>query len=67
MENRESGLWIPASQHQGEYEEEDDEEEEPSDVAANGEARGREEEREQTARGIEIGMWRCRYTLALMW
>lgn len=48
MENRESGLWIPASQHQGEDEYEEDEEEEPSE-AANGEGRGREEERANAA------------------
>lgn len=40
--SRESGLWIPASAHQGEYE--DDEEEEEASLA-NGESRGREEER----------------------
>jgi len=42
LENRESGLWIPASEHQGNgYEEE--EEDEHSTVAT--ESRGREEER----------------------
>ncbi|KAK4964185.1 lipid-binding protein [Elasticomyces elasticus] len=53
--NRESGLWIPASQHaSGEYEEEEEDEEElASEVAggANGEARGREGERVETADG----------------
>lgn len=47
MENRESGLWIPASQHADAYGEEEDEEEEAS--VANGEARGREEERAEAA------------------
>ena len=48
MQNRESGLWIPAAQHaqHGGDEYEEDEEE---DVAENGEARGREEEREVAA------------------
>jgi hypothetical protein len=42
LENRESGLWIPASEHQGNgYEEE--EEDAASTVAT--ETRGREEER----------------------
>lgn len=42
LENRESGLWIPASEHQGnEYEDEEDDV--PSTVAT--ETRGREEER----------------------
>jgi len=42
LENRESGLWIPASQHQaGEYDDEEDEA--PSTV--DGETRGREDER----------------------
>ncbi len=58
LDNRESGLWVPASQHQagsGSYqqEEEDEEEEEEEDAGAaasgvvgpNGEQRGREEER----------------------
>lgn len=45
MEGRESGLWIPAAQHQarGQYDDEDEEEEEHS--AATREQRGREEER----------------------
>lgn len=43
MEGRESGLWIPASQHQGgEYEDEDEAEEEDEKIDG---ARGREEER----------------------
>lgn len=41
--NRESGMWVPAGQH-AEYEDEDEAEE-----SVNGEARGREEERVQTA------------------
>ncbi|KAI9848936.1 MAG: Eisosome core component [Thelocarpon superellum] len=57
LENRESGLWVPASQHQGgvgsfaqpeeDEEDEEDEEETPAGGAAtaNGEQRGREEER----------------------
>lgn len=51
LDNRESGLWIPASEHPGqEYEEEEDleEDEAPSSVA-NGEARGREEQRAEVA------------------
>jgi len=50
MNDRESGLWVPASAHKGgdEYDEEEEEEEEvaaPSiqDSAVNGEARGRQE------------------------
>ena len=44
LDNRESGLWIPASEHQGNgYEDEEDEEDAPSTVAT--ETRGREEER----------------------
>lgn len=43
MENRESGMWVPASEHR-DYEEED--EEEDDSTVANGEhLRGREEER----------------------
>lgn len=38
--SRESGLWVPASAHQGEY---DDEEEDEEASVANGESRGREE------------------------
>jgi hypothetical protein len=50
IENRESGMWVPASEHRGDrYDDEDEEEEEDSTVAehsiANGETRGREEER----------------------
>ncbi|KAI9783012.1 MAG: Eisosome core component [Peltula sp. TS41687] len=51
MENRESGLWVPASEHQsghlyGQGGEEEEEEEEEQVVAPNGEQiRGREEER----------------------
>jgi len=44
LENRESGLWIPASEHAGHHEEYDDEEEDAPSTA-NGEIRGREEER----------------------
>lgn len=43
LENRESGLWIPASEHQGNGYEDEDEEDAPSTVAT--ETRGREEER----------------------
>ncbi|KAF2643283.1 hypothetical protein P280DRAFT_496923 [Massarina eburnea CBS 473.64] len=44
LENRESGLWIPASEHQGDdYDDEDDDLDAPSTVAT--ETRGREEER----------------------
>ncbi|KAF2192311.1 hypothetical protein K469DRAFT_716829 [Zopfia rhizophila CBS 207.26] len=44
LDNRESGLWIPASEHQGNgYEDEEEEEDAPSTVAT--ETRGREEER----------------------
>ncbi|KAI9748572.1 MAG: Eisosome core component [Chaenotheca gracillima] len=56
LQNRESGLWVPASQHHQHgtgYDDEDEEEEEEEVVAApgpttgsiNGEKRGREEER----------------------
>jgi hypothetical protein len=43
LENRESGLWIPASEHQGNGYEDEEEEDAPSTVAT--ETRGREEER----------------------
>jgi hypothetical protein len=44
LDNRESGLWIPASEHQGNgYEDDDLEDDVPSTVAT--ETRGREEER----------------------
>jgi hypothetical protein len=44
MENRESGMWVPASEHRAEYDDEDEEDEDaPSTV--NGETRGREEDR----------------------
>jgi len=44
LDNRESGLWIPASEHQGNgYEEEELEDDVPSTIAT--ETRGREEER----------------------
>lgn len=44
LDNRESGLWIPASEHQGNgYEDEEEEDDAPSTVAT--ETRGREEER----------------------
>jgi len=55
MENRDSGLWVPADQHRATYEDgeveedEEDEEEEGEDEetlsAVNGEIRGREEQR----------------------
>lgn len=53
MENRDSGLWVPAEQHRANYEDgegEDEEEEEEEDEeetlsAVNGETRGRDEER----------------------
>lgn len=56
MENRESGLWVPANTHRehgaggfGEHEDEEEEEEEAGAVhgqtSLNGETRGREEER----------------------
>ena len=50
MENRESGLWVPASEHQSGHlytqgHEDEEEEEEEQAVAPNGEQRGREEER----------------------
>lgn len=45
--DRESGMWVPASEHRAtgdEYEDEEEEDEEaPSTI--NGDARGREEER----------------------
>jgi hypothetical protein len=45
LDNRESGLWIPASEHQGGngYDDEDLEDDAPSTIAT--ETRGREEER----------------------
>ncbi|KAI9656252.1 MAG: Eisosome core component [Bathelium mastoideum] len=51
LQNRESGLWVPASQHRGdEYEEDEEEEEEAAEATAatNGGERGREEERVET-------------------
>ena len=52
MENRDSGLWVPADQHGARYEdgeveedEEDEEEDEEALSAVNGEIRGREEQR----------------------
>jgi len=52
MENRDSGLWVPAHQHGATYEdgeveqdEEDEEEDEEALSAVNGEIRGREEQR----------------------
>ena len=46
LKDRESGLWVPAGAHR-EYQEADDgeEEEEEEEGHANGESRGREEER----------------------
>lgn len=44
LEGRESGLWVPASEHAAqEYEEEEDEEDAPSTITS--EQRGREEQR----------------------
>jgi len=43
LDNRESGLWIPASEHRGNGYEEDEDEDAPSTVGT--ETRGREEER----------------------
>jgi hypothetical protein len=48
LNDRESGLWVPASAHKGEYEEEEEEEEEAVRAPAmqdtiNGEQRGRQE------------------------
>ena len=45
MKDRESGLWVPAGDHRGYQDEEEEEEEEEEAAPANGEARGREEER----------------------
>lgn len=45
MKDRESGLWVPAGDHRGYQDEEEEEEEEEEAVPANGESRGREEER----------------------
>lgn len=45
MENRESGLWIPAEQHHHAGSYEDDEEEEEDASVVNGSVRGRDEER----------------------
>jgi len=44
MKDRESGLWVPAGAHR-EYQDDEEEEEEEEETPANGEARGREEER----------------------
>jgi hypothetical protein len=44
LENRESGLWVPASEHHGNGYEEEEDDDAPSTVATN-EPRGREEER----------------------
>ncbi len=46
-DNRESGLWVPAGAHR-EYQnaDDDEEEEEEEEAAPQGEARGRDEERE---------------------
>ena len=44
MKDRESGLWVPANTHR-EYQDDEEEEEEEEEVPANGEQRGREEER----------------------
>lgn len=41
--SRESGLWVPASAHQGEEYDDEEEEEEAEHSIANGEERGREE------------------------
>ena len=59
MGNRTSNLWVPASEHQAgvgsygqQHEDEEEEEEEDEDVqtgGANGETRGREEERNVAA------------------
>lgn len=52
MDNRESGLWVPASEHQSGavYQQDEDEDEEEDAVPApNGEQRGREEERQVAA------------------
>lgn len=49
MKDRESGLWVPAGAHreytEGDDGEEEEEEEEEEAAGANGQARGREEER----------------------
>lgn len=44
--DRESGLWVPASEHRAgdEYEDEEEEEEEAASTT-NGDSRGREEQR----------------------
>ncbi len=44
MKDRESGLWVPAGAHR-EYQDDDEEEEEEEETPANGEGRGREEDR----------------------
>ena len=44
MKDRESGLWVPAGTHR-EYQDDEEEEEEEEETPANGESRGREEER----------------------
>ena len=44
LKDRESGLWVPAGAHR-EYQDDEEEEEEEEEAPANGESRGREEER----------------------
>ena len=44
LKDRESGLWVPAGAHR-DYQDDEEEEEEEEEVPANGEGRGREEER----------------------
>jgi len=49
MKDRESGLWVPAGAHREYQTGEEEEEEEEEEEAANGENRGREEERPTVA------------------
>lgn len=49
LESRESGLWVPAEQHHQQAGERYEEDEDDEAVTANGEQRGREEERPQVA------------------
>lgn len=45
MKDRESGLWVPANAHREFQDDDEEEEEEEEGIPANGEGRGREEDR----------------------
>ena len=52
LKDRESGLWVPAGAHREYQGGEEEEEEEEEEEAANGENRGREEERPAEAQRV---------------